>query len=172
MGVHITRPRPLYATIVHSFYGGVNDQPIKRLGDYEHPNDQMTEYTPREASRLLDVPASTIRRWAKRFSHRLSSGAQRRKRIYDQNDLDTFARIRDLSAQNHTLDEIDGMLGDIVYQTNDHQRSLSLPGVLREINGITGRVDEHDQELKQLRQRLQKIEEDMDKPWWKRLFGG
>lgn len=153
------------------FLHGVNDQSLKRPADYERANDQMTEYSPRDASRLLDVPASTIRRWAKRFSHRLSSGAQRRKRTYDQNDLDTFARIRDLSAQNYTLDEIDGMLGDIVHQTSsDQQRAITLPGVLREINGMSGRIEDHDRELRSLRQRLERLEKESQLPWWKRIF--
>lgn len=132
----------------------------------------MTTYTPNEASRLLDVPGSTLRRWAKRFSHRLSEGAQRRKRIYDEQDLDTFAAIRDLAAKNFTLDQIDARLGELVHQPgNREQRSLTLPGVLREINGLHGEIDDLRQSHADMRRRLDELERESKRSLLDRLLG-
>lgn len=130
----------------------------------------MSIYSPRDAQRLLDVPDSTLRRWSRRFSHRLSEGAQRRKRTYNDSDLETFARIKALTAQNYTLDTVDGMLGEIIHQPGGDQRSLALPGVLREINGIHGTLSDHDQQLAAMRARMDQIEREYNTPWWKKIF--
>lgn len=130
----------------------------------------MTIYTPQETSRLLAVPASTIRRWAKRFSHRLSDGGQRRKRLYTDRDLDLFARIRTLTDQGRTLDWIDQHLGETVPQGDIVRRPGTLPGLLREIDLVNDTLSDHDTQMRMLRERLEKLEAEARIPWYKRPF--
>lgn len=72
--------------------------------------------TPGQVSESLKVPASTLRRWAVRFVDHLSPQPKgRTHRKYTVDDLNTFRRIRDLSGQGFTLDEIANRL-DLVDQ--------------------------------------------------------
>lgn len=65
--------------------------------------------TPKQVSETLNVPSSTIRRWAVRFKDVLSK-QEGKKRIYTLEDVDTFRRIRDFSKQGRNLDAIEAEL--------------------------------------------------------------
>jgi DNA-binding transcriptional MerR regulator len=72
--------------------------------------------TPGQVSESLKVPASTLRRWAVKFVDHLSPQPKgRTHRKYTVDDLNTFRRIRDLSGQGFTLEEIANRL-DVVDQ--------------------------------------------------------
>lgn len=78
--------------------------------------------TPSQVSESLNVPTSTVRRWAVRFERHLSKRSGK-KRAYTTSDLDTFRRIRDLSESGYGLDRIDSML-DVVEPPQDASTSL------------------------------------------------
>ena len=61
--------------------------------------------TPKQVSETLNVPGSTIRRWALRFENVLSKQVGK-KRVYTLQDVDTFRKIRDYSKQGKSLDNI------------------------------------------------------------------
>ena len=72
--------------------------------------------TPAQVSESIKVPPSTLRRWALRFVDHLSPQPKgRTHRKYTVSDLNVFAKIRDLSGQGFTLDEIASRL-DLVDQ--------------------------------------------------------
>ncbi len=66
------------------------------LGD---GSDSPIELTIQQASRLLDVPAPTIRSWERRYGVPSASRSQGGHRRYSPDQLDLVRRMRDLVAQ-------------------------------------------------------------------------
>jgi len=68
--------------------------------------------TPGQASEILAVSTSTLRRWAARYAQHLTrEHTEGAKRLYTQTDINTLTRIRDLSAQKYSQADIDELLG-------------------------------------------------------------
>ena len=65
--------------------------------------------TPKQVSETLNVPSSTLRRWAVRFEDVLSK-QEGKKRVYTLEDVDMFRRIRDFSKQGRNLNAIEAEL--------------------------------------------------------------
>ena len=128
--------------------------------------------TPFQVSEALQVPGSTVRRWALRYEKHLSQRTGK-KRNYTMSDLDTFRRIRDLSASGFGLDRIDSML-EIVERPQDPSTALvSLADVAQAIEAVNSKSafleQQLDQQTKQIDQQTKQIAWLM-LPWWKRLF--
>lgn len=146
----------------------------KRLNDYSlviasAKKGQTTMLTPFQVSEALQVPGSTVRRWALRFEKHLSQRTGK-KRNYTMSDLDTFRRIRDLSASGFGLDRIDSML-EVVERPQDPSTALvSLADIAQALEAVNSKNAFLEQHLDQQTKRLDALTAWITLPWWKRLF--
>lgn len=146
----------------------------------------MQKYTPGEASRLLDIPESSLRR----LSHQLEaylSKQRSRKRIYSERDLSTLRVARDLLDKRYTIEQVKIELGKVVdlseeesetaSQEESQEESVSLIPIARHLTRLEKNYVEQKKELEEMRlslkadsERLKRLEEWLSQPWWKRLF--
>lgn len=129
-------------------------------------------FSPGEVSDMLDVPTSTLRRWARQFTPFLSGGARKRRRRYSQKDLTIFARIRDFAAQNMSMDDIAGELEGIIDQISEEpdQTALTLPGLLNRLEDFAQHQKDQDDRISELQERIDRLERERAMLWYKRIF--
>jgi len=148
-------------------------------------------YTPGYVSDFLNVPGSTLRRWAVRFEKYLSPQPPEagRHRVYSAQDLETFRTIRDLTAKGQGLKTIETILQTLppgVF-ASDHEEPASPkqdqaaqgepgPGSALMVMGFSRELGNHDAQLKALQDlinlqndRLAALTEFLALPWYKRL---
>lgn len=124
--------------------------------------------TPSQISESLNVPASTVRRWAVRFEKHLSKRTGK-KRTYTPTDLDTFRRIRDLSASGFGLDRIDSML-DVVETPQDKSTALiTLADFVQSLEIAHNQVATLQARLDEQNARLDTLEKWLALPFYKRI---
>ena len=131
--------------------------------------------TPSQVSESLNVPASTIRRWAARFEKHLSP-RKGKKRSYTISDLDTFRKIRDLSNSGHSLKKISEML-DVVEIPEDQSTGLmnladfvqAFEMVNAQMLQLKDKLDEQDQKMDDQDQRIKDLEDWIATPFYKRI---
>jgi len=104
-------------------------------------------YTPGQVSDMLDIPSSTLRRYAKEFSSHLSEEAQEpgRKRRYIELDLVILARARKLLNTGQSPKEVNKMLFVVEDQELEYEENSSLalvPGISQAIEAINARANE------------------------------
>lgn len=149
-------------------------------------------YSPSQFAEMLKIPASTVRAWSKKFKNHLTPQGGRKHRVYTDNDLIVFQKIKELSAQNLTLDAIDKQLDLIVSpieeKTESAETALSLiPEVAARIEDArklasyaNSRTNQIFQEMEVLRKQLNEQTEQNKQilellqwaalPWWKKIF--
>lgn len=143
--------------------------------------------SPKQISESLGVPPSTIRRWSSRFVAYLTPQPAEagRHRVYSHLDLETFRRIRDLTAQGQSLGAIENDLKvvDRPAQAEADQAEApnvdtpqTNPGTALAIVGMSNQLGAHNEKLESLQsqidlanKRLAQLTEYLALPWWKRL---
>lgn len=124
--------------------------------------------TPSQVSESLNVPASTIRRWAARFEKHLSL-RKGKKRSYTISDLDTFRKIRDLSNNGHGLKKIAEML-DVVEIPEDQSTALmNLADFVQALEMVNANMLQLQDKLIDQDQRIKDLEEWISTPFYKRI---
>lgn len=124
--------------------------------------------SPSQVSESLGIPPSTIRRWAVRYERHLSKRPGK-KRTYTPTDLDTFRRIRDLSASGFGLDRIDNML-DVVERPQDPTTSLiSLADFAQSLETAHNQVAMLQTLVDEQKARLDALETWIALPFYKRI---
>ena len=125
--------------------------------------------TPAQCAETLSIPASTIRRWAKKFSPYLSE-QRGKKRSYTISDLDIFRQIHHLSSQGLSLDQI---ADSLKVREPDRVKAVELLALddfaqaLESLFADNARLQEQvDEQQKQISQLLAWV----SLPWYKRLF--
>ena len=149
-------------------------------------------YTPGYVSDFLNVPGSTLRRWAVRFEKYLSLQPPEagRHRVYSAQDLETFRTIRDLTAKGQGLKTIETVLQTLppgAFASDQEPASPKqdqaaqgepLPGngSALMVMGFSRELGNHDAQLKALQDqinlqndRLAALTEFLALPWYKRL---
>ena len=129
-------------------------------------------YKPGEVSDYLNIPSSTLRRYARLFSKYLSPSAQQRRRKYTSTDLEIFEKIKTLSADGVLIDEIGPLLDEMpidhedIIEGESQERAIVPvnPEVIRKFDNMDDKLDQLLAEIAQLRAAL----EDAKKPFWKR----
>lgn len=123
----------------------------------------MRTYTPGEVSKLLDIPASSLRRYATLFMDQLSEGAHRKRgRVYNANDVGVFSQVREMTNDGMIIAEIQEKMGDIVIDiVDDDVSDLAVTHLAKELSG-------HDDRIRSLEQRIAEME---NKSFWDRLRG-
>ena len=127
--------------------------------------------TPKQVSETLNVPGSTIRRWALRFEAVLSKQVGK-KRVYTLQDVDTFRKIRDYSKQGRNLDAIEAELMLVMPRVKkaDAVGLTVHPEVLRVINELNDQNVAMQLQLDKLQEQHNRLLAWLMLPWWKRLF--
>lgn len=142
-------------------------------------------YNPRTVSEMLDIPPSTLRRLAGNYADLLSEAAGKSgsKRFYTDDDVLTLKRISAYTRQRKTPDEIRQLLQVVEPEPEPTNALALLPTVLAEFEHLRGQIaslneqiqtsqEKHDQtshELSETRQRLDRLEDWLKLPWYKRL---
>jgi len=125
--------------------------------------------TPAQCAETLSIPASTIRRWAKKFSPYLSEQPGK-KRSYTISDLDIFRQIHHLSSQGLSLDQIADSLKVREPEQVKAVELLALDDFAQALESLfadNARLQEQvDEQQKQISQLLAWV----SLPWYKRLF--
>jgi len=119
--------------------------------------------TPKEASKSLTIPSSTLRRWSKEFSDHLSPHEKGKHRSYTTTDLHTLSKIRDLLNDGLKYDDIHKRL-DAIEKPSEKESALML------IGEFTRELESNRAEIKALSSRLDDLEEWLALPPLKRLF--
>jgi len=124
--------------------------------------------TPSQVSESLNVPASTIRRWAARFEKHLSP-RKGKKRSYTIDDLNTFRKIRDLSNSGHSLNKISEML-DVVEIPEDKTTGLmNLADFVQAFEMVNANMLQLQDKLDDQDQRIKDLEDWINTPFYKRI---
>ena len=135
-------------------------------------------YPPGKISEYLNIPASTLRHYAKIYAAHLSPSAQGRRRLYTDQDLETLQRIRELSDQGNTSDEIRQALGEIITidQVDDQQPSSSLaliPAISKEFESLHAILKQMSDDQQTLKDEIAALRRELDqaqRPFWDRIF--
>jgi len=125
----------------------------------------MSTYTPKEARQILNIPASTLRRYVLKFPEYLSPETKKkRNRRYTENDLNIIATIRQLSDQGARLKDIPEQLEGMEFpdKTSPAVEELALATV-------SNKVDDIYTIMNNLLDRIDKLEEWQRTPWYKRI---
>jgi DNA-binding transcriptional MerR regulator len=122
--------------------------------------------TPKQVSETLNVPSSTIRRWAVRFKDVLSK-QEGKKRIYTLEDVDTFRRIRDFSKQGRNLDAIEAelMIFKPKVEPAEEKGLMIHPEVLKVMQEINSQNIALQLQVDQLQAQVDWLM----LPWWKKI---
>ena len=136
-------------------------------------------FTPGQVSIMLQIPGSSLRRYAALFADRLSLTARRRKRLYTDQEILTLQKVRDLAGQGLTVTQIAERLDVVVDQEPPANALALLPSILQEFEEIRSRLAqmETDQQsqLDALRVQVDQLAQELERqrrPWWKRLRKG
>jgi DNA-binding transcriptional MerR regulator len=114
-------------------------------------------YTPGQVAQLLDAAPSTVRRYAVLFSPFLSSGANKRRRIYSQSDLATLTRVRELISDGTLSKDIPPQLEKVIDE-NPNGKALALPGLIAQIQDMQAVFETQAAQLTQLEKRCAWLE--------------
>ena len=142
-------------------------------------------FTPSQVSAMLEIPASSLRRYAVQFAPYLSrAGNQSRRRAYTQNDVLVFKRIRELTGQGVPLEEVASRL-QIVENEPPEKNALALvPEIAAEFQRLASqvaRLPQLESQIAALAELVQsertarlalenELREYRDTPWYKRVF--
>ena len=124
--------------------------------------------TPKQVSESLNVPSSTIRRWAVRFEDVLSK-QESKKRMYTMEDLDTFRKIRDYSKQGKSLDNIADKLKIVSSKVDQEQKPETGLILHPELVSFMQNIAEQNIALQLQVDQLQAQVDWLMLPWWKKI---
>lgn len=128
--------------------------------------------TPKQVSESLNVPSSTIRRWAVRFEDVLSK-QDSKKRMYTMEDLDTFRKIRDYSKQGKSLDNIADKLKIVSSKVDQEQKPETGLILHPELVSFMQNIAEQNVALQlqanKLQEQVDKLTAWISLPWYKRI---
>lgn len=137
-------------------------------------------YKPSEASQLLNIPESTLRRLANQFSEHLSPQTGRKRR-YTERDISILSQAREMLERGLTVKlareellkvvellEPEPLAPESEPDTSPVMRQLSV--MSNQYSQLLRELEEARAEREQDRERLARLEEFLSRPWWVRLF--
>ena len=128
--------------------------------------------TPKQVSESLNVPSSTIRRWAVRFEDVLSK-QDSKKRMYTMEDLDTFRKIRDYSKQGKSLDNIADKLKIVASKVDQEQKPetglILHPVLVSFMQNIAEQNVALQLQANKLQEQVDQLTAWISLPWYKRI---
>jgi DNA-binding transcriptional MerR regulator len=154
-------------------------------------------FTPGQVSTMLKIPGSTIRLYAKLFAAYISPQTGRKQRLYTEQDILIFAKIKDLRSRHTPFDSI-GPLLSVEDQLPAHPEDSALalvPSIAAELASanqqtrialarlaelekttteqLAGLASSQAAQAEQLHRQaaeLAKLRVYLSLPWWRRLF--
>ena len=123
---------------------------------------------PAQVSESLNVPASTVRRWAAKFERHLSP-RKGKKRSYTITDLDTFRKIRDLSASGHSLIKIAELLDVVEIPESKSTGLMNLADFVQAFEIFNSNMLQLQDKLDTQDDRIKQLEEWIYTPWHKKI---
>jgi len=112
-------------------------------------------FSPGQASELLEIPPSTLRRYAKLFEKYLSEGARKKRRTYTETDLSKLKQIKELLDAGSTIKEVPDQLGKTLeVQKEDTSTALALPGLIEQLKEFQSIFEQQQQEIEEHKQAL------------------
>jgi DNA-binding transcriptional MerR regulator len=143
-------------------------------------------YTPSQASEMLNIPSSTLRRYANQFSSHLSEHARReRGRRYTEQDIALLAKARELLSEGASPDKANELLALVGDEPPPPESTLALiPSISQalsealdtaralriEVSELSQKQSATDSTLSELAERLAALEAERSMPWYKRLL--
>lgn len=126
-------------------------------------------FTPGIAAELLNMPSSSLRRYVVLYRDFLSPAARKRPRSYNQADLTTLARVKELLSQGTFVKDVPEILereqGKTIDQDQPESTALTLPGLISQIKEMQTAFDLQSSQIEQLQNRLDWLEI----PFYKRI---
>jgi DNA-binding transcriptional MerR regulator len=126
-------------------------------------------FTPGIAAELINIPPSSLRRYVNLYAPFLSPAARKRPRLYNQADLTTIARVKELLSQGILIKDVPQILGSeqgkTIDQDQPQSKALALPGLISQIKEMQASFDSQATQLDQLQKRLTWLET----PFYKRI---
>jgi len=126
-------------------------------------------FTPGIAAELLNMPSSSLRRYVNLYAPFLSPAARKRPRTYNQADLTTIARVKELLSQGILVKDVSSILeseqGKILDQDQPETTALTLPGLVLQLSEMQEMLDNQAAQLDRLQARLDWLET----PFFKRI---
>jgi DNA-binding transcriptional MerR regulator len=119
--------------------------------------------TPKQASKTLTIPSSTLRRWCKEFEAHLSPHEPGKHRTFDVGDLDTLRSIRDLLDKGLNYQDIHKRLNAIEKPSSEEVSLLILDDFIKAMK-------EDRASIQALTERVNDLEEWITTPAIKRIF--
>ena len=123
----------------------------------------MPGLTPKQVYQTLNVPPSTLRRWAVTFSDYLSPQEPGKHRAYTPGDLVTFRKIQYLLDQGLIYEDIKPKLNVVELPLDPSNSALALTEYTQMIESALASVQS-------LKSRLDRLESWAALPWHKRIF--
>jgi DNA-binding transcriptional MerR regulator len=140
-------------------------------------------FDPKTVSGMLEIPSSTLRRYAQLYPEYFSETAKisSKKRRYSNQDVLILKKIKELTRSRKTTDEIRAAL-QIVQEspeTTDQPENLNPNAIVPLIAQFTAEIEqlritqaETQSTVEQLNQRIDQLEHQLAfsrLPWWKRI---
>ena len=147
-------------------------------------------YTPAQVQAILDLPPSTLRRYATLFRNYLSATAQTgHRRAYTDQDIAVIDQVQSLIAKGVRVDDIPAQLeifrSNTIDQLQEEQTTtaLALPGLIKQIDKIRRsletEIDQLQEERAADRQLINGLQDQVDqlrrelaarRPWWAKII--
>jgi len=126
--------------------------------------------TPKEASKSLMIPSSTLRRWSKEFQDHLSPHTPGDHRSYTTTDLDTLIKIKSFLDEGLRYADIHKKL-NAIEKPSEQQSALMLIGEFTQaiqdqqalIQALNNKIEKQDE-------RIDHLEDWITTPWIKKIF--
>ena len=133
-------------------------------------------FDPKSVSEMLDIPGSTLRRYCADYADLLSETARvtGRKRRYTNDDLLVLRRIKELTRNRKSPDEIRAAAAAAAAETETDVKSalVLIPAIAAEFEQLRSQIarlqsdqDENRAAIEQLRRELA-----ARRPWWAKII--
>lgn len=150
-------------------------------------------YTPQQASEMLDIPSSTLRRYANQFAAHLSEHAtKQRTRRYTEQDIAILAQARELLREGKAPEQTNELLSVIGAEQPPPDKTLALiPSISQalsealdtarmlrtQVSELSEQQDKHSERLSSAENKLSELSDKLDAleresaiPWYRKIL--
>ena len=144
-------------------------------------------YTPTQASEMLKIPTSTLRRYANQYANHLSEHAtKQRSRRYTEQDITIIARAREMLREGKSPEQVNELLSVVSdgEQPSPDQTLALIPSISQALTEaldtarlLRTQVDAHDnrlsdaeRKLSEMADKLAQLESEQHTPWYLKIF--
>ncbi len=127
--------------------------------------------SPSQIAQSLDIPPSTLRRWAVRFEKFLSRRHHPGdKRQYSLDDLNVLRRIRDYSRDGLPHDRIEeALMVELPGEQSQTKALIQISDIAEAISTARATIASMSAQLDDQAERIRRLEEWLALPWYRRI---